>query len=83
MVELAPAYLGLSSRLGTFARIFLDLFHNLTDVILSVVDDVSIHSEALVVTSSIFRICRLSLLEVLIGVGLHECIPWVSVRACL
>ena len=35
---------------------------------------VSIDNEALVVTSLIQRTCQLSLLEVLIGVGLHACI---------
>ena len=39
-----------------------------------VVGDVPVDSEAPVVISSISRICRLSLSDVLIGVGLHACI---------
>ena len=41
---------------------------------LSVVGDVPVDSGVPVVTSSISRICRLSLSEVLIGVGLRACI---------
>ena len=41
---------------------------------LSVVGDVHVDSRAPVATSSISRICRLSLSEVLIGVGLRACI---------
>ena len=37
------------------------------------VGNVHVDSEALVVTSSISRICQLSLSEVLIGVELHAC----------
>ena len=58
-------------------------------VVHSVVDDVSIDSETFVVTSSISRICRLNLSEVLIGVGLRACIysdecacVFVSVWVC-
>ena len=54
---------------STGVRIFLNLFQDLTGAILSVVGDVSIDSEAPVVTSSISRICRLSLSKVLIGRG--------------
>ena len=42
--------------------------------VLSVVGDVPVDSGAHVVTSSILRICRLSLSEMLIGVGLRVCI---------
>ena len=56
---------------------------------LLVVDDVSIDSGAPVVTSSISRICRLSLSEVLIEVRLRACIHrdecacvFVSVCVC-
>ena len=56
---------------------------------LSAVDDVSIDSGAYVVTSSISKICRLRLLNVLIGVGLCVCIyrdecacVFVSVCVC-
>ena len=56
-----PAHQGSSLRLGTGVRIFLNLFQDLTGAILSVVANVSVDSEALVVTSSISRICRLSL----------------------
>ena len=41
---------------------------------LSVVGDVPVDSEVSVVTLSISRICRLSLSEVVIGVGLRVCI---------
>ena len=41
---------------------------------LSVVGDVPVDSGAPVMTSSISKICRLSLSEVLIGVGLRVCI---------
>ena len=51
------------------ARIFLDLFQNLTGAIILMVDDVSVDSEASMVTSSISSIRRISLLEVLIIVG--------------
>ena len=46
--------------------------------VLSVVGDVPVDSGAPVVTSSISRICRLSLSEVLIGVGLRACIHRVE-----
>ena len=65
---------GSSPRLGTGARIFLDLFQDLTGTILSVIGDVPVDSEAPVVTSSISRICRLSLSEVLIVIELRACI---------
>ena len=42
--------------------------------VLSVLGDVPVDSGALVVTSSILRICRLSISKVLIGVGLRACI---------
>lgn len=60
--------------LASTTRIFLDLFHDLTDAILLVVGDMPLDTEAPVVTLSISRICRISLLEVLIGVGLHTCV---------
>jgi len=41
VVELEPTHQRSNSRLGTGARIFLDLFQNLTDAILLVVGDVS------------------------------------------
>jgi hypothetical protein len=69
-----PTHHGLSPRLGTGARIFLNLFQDLTSVILLVVDDVSVNSETIVVTSSIPRIHWFSLLVVLVGVGLHTCV---------
>ena len=57
--------------------------------VLSVVGDVPVDSGAPVVTSSISRICRLSLSEVLIRVGLRTCIHrdecacvFVSVCVC-
>ena len=55
---------------------------------LSVVGDVLVDSEAPVVTSSISRICRLSLSEVLIEVGLRACIykdecAYVFVNVCV
>ena len=57
--------------------------------VLSVVGDVPVDSGTPVVTSSISRICRLSLSEVLIGVGLRACIHrdecacvFVSVCVC-
>jgi len=40
------AHSGSSLRLGTSARIFLNLFQNLTSVILSVVGDMPVDSEA-------------------------------------
>ena len=43
-------------------------------VVHPVVGDISVDSGAPVVTSSISRICRLSLSEILIGVGLRACI---------
>jgi hypothetical protein len=46
---------GSCPRLGTGARIFLDLFQDLTVFVLSVVGDVPVDSEAPVVTSSIPR----------------------------
>ena len=54
---------------STGVRIFLNLFQDLTGAILSVVGDVSVDNEAPVVTSSISRICRLSLSKVLIDRG--------------
>ena len=55
---------------------------------LSVEGDVPVDSGAPMVTSSISRICRLSLSEVLIGVGLRACIhkdecACVFVNACV
>ena len=49
---------------------------------LSVVGDVPVDSGAPVVTSSILRTCRLSLSEMLIGVGLRACIHRDE-RACV
>ena len=49
-------------------------FLGLTAFVLSVEGDVPVDSGAPMVTSSISRICRLSLSEVLIGVGLRACI---------
>ena len=72
MVE--PIHQGSSPRLSTSARIFLNLFQDLTCAILSVVGDVLVDSETPVVTSSISRISRFSLSEVLIRVGLRACI---------
>ena len=48
-----PVHSGLSSRLDTGVRIFLDLFQDLTAIVLLVVGDVPVDSEAHVVTSSI------------------------------
>jgi hypothetical protein len=67
-------HLGLRSRLGMDARVFLDLLQDLTGPILLVIDDVPVDSDTSMVTSSISRICRLSLSEVLIGVRLHACL---------
>ena len=50
-----PTYPGSSSRLDTGAHIFLNLFQDLTVLFFSVVGDVSVDSEAPVVTSSISR----------------------------
>ena len=72
MVE--PTHQGSSPRLGTGARIFLDLFQDLTGTILSVIGDVPVDSEAPVVTSSILRIRRLNLWEVLVKIELRVCI---------
>ena len=69
-----PAHQGSSPRLDNGACIFLNLFQDFTGAILLVVGDVPVDSEAPVVTSSISRICRLSLLKVLIEVGLRACI---------
>jgi len=63
----------LSSRLGTNARFFLDLFQDLTGDILSVVDDVPVDSKASVVILSILTICGHSLSKVLIRIRLGEC----------
>jgi hypothetical protein len=57
------------------ARIFLNLFQDLTGAIFSTVGDMPVDSETHVV-SSILRICQLSLSEMLIEVG-------VSVRVCM
>ena len=54
-------HLSLGPRLSTGAPIFLNLFHNLTGVVFLVLDDVLVDSEAHMVISSIFSICRLSL----------------------
>ena len=72
MVE--PVHHGSSPRLSTSARIFLNLFQDLTCAILPVVGDVLVNSETPVVTSSISSISRLSLSEMLIRVGLRACI---------
>ena len=60
-----PAHSGLSPKLSRGMCIFLNLFQNLTSI---VVGDVPIDSEVSVVTS-ISRICRLSLLKMLIARG--------------
>jgi hypothetical protein len=65
VVELV--YQGLSPRLGIDTCIFLNLFRDLTDDILSVVGDVPVDSETLMVTSLNSRISRLILSEVPIG----------------
>ena len=49
-------------------------FQDLTAFVLSVVGDVPVDSGAPVMTSSISKICWLSLSEVLIGVELRVCI---------
>jgi len=74
LLVVQPAHQSSSPRLGAGARIFLDLFHDLTGTILSVVGNVPADSEAPVVTLSILRICRLNLSEVLMGVGLRACV---------
>ena len=61
-----PAHPGSSPRLGMGARIYLELFQNLTGDVLSVVHDVPVNSEALVVTSSTSRYAGPSISEVLI-----------------
>ena len=66
MVE--PAHPGSSHRLGTGACIFSRIILGFNGIMLSVVGDVPVDSEASVVTSSISR-CVDSLSEVLIGVG--------------
>ena len=53
------------SRLDIGVRIFLNLFYNLIGVILSMVGDISLDSEALKVTSLILKVYRLSLLKML------------------
>lgn len=45
-----PTHPGLSSRLGTGARIILDLFYNLISIIFSVVGDVPANCEVPVVS---------------------------------
>jgi hypothetical protein len=60
---------------------FFDSFQDLTDAILPVVGDVPVDSEATMVTSSILRICQLSLSEVLTEVGRVSIFIGVSVRA--
>ena len=52
LLVMEPAHPG-SIWLGIRAHIFLDLFPNLTDVILLVIGNVPVNSEMLVVTSSI------------------------------
>jgi hypothetical protein len=83
-----PAHQDLSPQLGINVHIFLNLFQDLVIFVLLVVGDVSIDSEAPVVTSSISRICQLSLLEMLIGVELHACVrrgkcAYVYVSICI
>lgn len=72
LLAVKPAHPDLSSRLGIGDCIFLDLFHYLTGVILSVADDVLVDYEAPMVTLSIFRICRFSLSEVRVRVFIDE-----------
>ena len=61
------------SRLDIGVCIFLNLFYNLTGVILLMVGDISMDSEALKVTSLILKVYRLSLLKMLV---------WIKLRAC-
>jgi hypothetical protein len=61
------------SRLNIGVCIFLNLFYNLIGVILSMVDDISMDSETLKVTSLILKVYRLSLLKMLV---------WIKFRAC-
>ena len=60
------AYPSSSPKLSTSARIFLNLLKYLTCVILSVVSNMTLDSEASVVNPSILKIYRLSLLELLV-----------------
>ena len=69
-----PAHQGLNPQFGTSAHIFLNLFQDLTGDILSVVGNVLVDSKTSVMTSSISKICRLGLSEVLIWAGLRACI---------
>ena len=63
-----------SPQHGTRDHIFLDLFQNLIGAILSVLVYMLVDSKALVVTSLISMIDRLSLLEMLIRVELRMCL---------
>lgn len=66
-----PAQQGSNPWLGT---ICLDLLQDLTGAILSMVGDMLVNSETLLVTSSILsilRICMLSLLDTLIEVSVQ------------
>jgi hypothetical protein len=54
-----PVHQGSSPQLGIDARSFLDLFQDLNDAILSVVGGMLVDSDALMVTSSISKICWL------------------------
>ena len=68
-----------SPRLSTGARIFLDLFQDFIDAVLSMVAN----SEVCMMILSISRTCRLSLPEVLIWVGCMCVFMEVSVCTCL
>lgn len=63
----------------------MDLLHDLTVIILSLVDNVSVDSEVFVVTSSFvnLKITWISLLEVLIWVKMCTCIESGEFAKCL
>jgi len=61
------------SRLDIGVCIFLNLFYNLIGVILSMVSDISLDSEALKVTSLILKVYQLSLLKMLVEIKLRAC----------
>jgi len=68
-----------SPRLSTGTRIFLDLFQDFINAVLSMVAN----SEVCMMILSISRTCRLSLPEVLIWVGCMCVFMEVSVCTCL
>jgi hypothetical protein len=53
---------------------FLDLFQNLNGDFLLVVGNMAVDSETRTMTLSILKICKLSPLEMLIGIVLRACI---------